>query len=82
MGVSNLKENVIRDKSFAFSVRIVNLYQYLTKEKKEYVISKQLYRCGTSIGANVSEAQRAQSTADFVNKLKIICFHTRYTRFF
>jgi four helix bundle protein len=59
------------DKSFAFSVRIVNLHKYLTEQKKEYVISKQLYRCGTSIGANIAEAQRAQSTADFVHKMKI-----------
>ena len=81
MGVSNLKENVIRDKSYAFSVRIVNLYQYLTKEKKEYVISKQLYRCGTSIGANVSEAQRAQSTADFVSKMKIALKEANETQY-
>ena len=58
-------------KSFAFSVRIVNLNRYLTQVKKEFVISKQIYRCGTSIGANVSEAQRAQSTKDFVAKMKI-----------
>ena len=66
-----VKENVIMEKSFAFSVRIVNLYKYLTQEKKEYVISKQVYRSGTSIGANIAEAQRAQSTADFVSKMKI-----------
>jgi four helix bundle protein len=81
VGVSNLKENVIRDKSFAFSVRIVNLYQYLTKEKKEYVISKQLYRCGTSIGANIHEANYAASKADFINKFQIAlkeCYETDY----
>ena len=76
-----MKENVIRNKSFAFSVRIVNLYQYLTKEKKEFVISKQLYRCCTSIGANVAEAQRAQSTADFVNKLKIAMKEANETQY-
>ena len=66
-----MKENIVMQKSFAFSVRIVNLQKYLTGEKKEYVISKQIYKSGTSIGANVSEAQRAQSTSDFVSKLKI-----------
>ena len=66
-----MKENVIMRKNFAFSVRIVNLYKYLSEQKKEYVISKQIYRSGTSIGANIAEAQRAQSTADFVAKIKI-----------
>ena len=66
-----MKENVIMRKTFAFSVRIVNLHKYLSQEKKEYVISKQIYKSGTSIGANVAESQRAQSTADFVAKLKI-----------
>ena len=66
-----MKENVIMQKSFAFSIRIVNLHKYLSQQKKEYVISKQIYKSGTSIGANVAEAQRAQSTADFVAKLKI-----------
>ena len=65
-----MKENILQEKTLAFSVRIVNLHKYLT-QKKEFVISKQLYKCGTSIGANVAEAQRAQSTADFVSKLKI-----------
>ena len=66
-----MKENVIMQKSFAFSVRIVNLHRYLSQQKKEYVISKQIYKSGTSIGANIAEAQRAQSTADFVAKMKI-----------
>ena len=66
-----MKENVIIEKSFAFSVRIVNLYKYLSQSKNEYVISKQLYRSGTGIGANIAEAQRVQSTADFVAKMKI-----------
>ena len=65
------KDNVILDKSFDFAVRIVNLYKHLTAEKKEFVLSKQLVRSGTSIGANVSKAVRAQSTADFVAKLSI-----------
>ena len=66
-----MRENVIVKKNFAFSVRIVNLNKYLSQEKKEYVISKQIYKSGTSIGANVAEAQRAQSAADFVSKMKI-----------
>ena len=64
-------ENIIEKKSFEFAVRVVNLYKYLTNEKKEYVLSKQLLRSGTSIGANVSEAQKAQSDADFTAKLYI-----------
>ena len=66
-----MKENASVEKSFDFAVRIVNLYKYLTKEKGEYIISKQLLRCGTSIGANVAEAQRGQSKADFVAKMNI-----------
>ena len=66
-----MSKNVSVEKSFAFSVRIVRLYQYLTKDKKEYVLAKQILRCGTSIGANVSEAQYAQSKADFQAKMHI-----------
>ena len=65
------KDNVIVDKSFDFAVRIVKLYQHLNSEKKEFVLSKQLLRSGTSIGANVSEAIRGQSQADFYAKLSI-----------
>ena len=63
--------NIIVSKSMDFAVKIVNLYKYLTKEKSEYILSKQLLRSGTSIGANVNEAVRAQSTADFVAKMYI-----------
>ena len=63
--------NVIVEKSFDFAVRIVNLRKYLTREHKEFVLSKQLLRSGTSIGANVSEAQRGQSKADFTAKMSI-----------
>ena len=76
-----MKENVIMRKSFAFSVRIVNLYKYLSAQKKEYVISKQIYRSGTSIGANIAEAQRAQSTADFVAKMKIALKEANETQY-
>ena len=64
-------ESITAKKSFAFAVRIVKLYQHLTKEKKEYVLSKQVLRSGTGIGANVSEAQRGQSRADFHAKMTI-----------
>ena len=64
-------DNIIENKSFDFAVRIVNLYKYITNEKKEFVLSKQLLRSGTSIGANVAEAQKAQSNADFTAKLYI-----------
>ena len=66
-----MKENIIMRKSFAFSVRIMNLHKYLSKKKGEYIVSRQICKSGTSIGANVAEAQRAQSTADFVAKMKI-----------
>ncbi|MBE6748804.1 MAG: four helix bundle protein [Ruminococcaceae bacterium] len=64
-------ENPIKNKSFEFAIRIVNLYKYLSNEKQEYVLSRQLLRSGTSIGANVSEAQRGQSKPDFVSKMSI-----------
>ena len=61
----------IEQKSFQFAVRIVKLYKHLRVTKKEFVLSKQLLRSGTSIGANVAEAQQAQSRADFISKLNI-----------
>ena len=66
-----MKENVIKDKSFVFAVEIVNLYKDLAYNKKEYVMSRQLLKSGTSIGANVREAEFAQSRADFTNKMSI-----------
>ena len=66
-----MTDSIIYDKSIKFAIRIVKLYKYLKEEKNEYVISKQLVRSGTSIGANVSEAQRAQSKADFSAKMYI-----------
>ena len=71
IGEINLMDNIIENKSFEFAVRIVRLYQYLVNEKKEYTLSKQLLRCGTSIGANVAEAQKGQSKADFSAKMNI-----------
>ncbi len=63
--------NVIEEKSFEFAVRIVNLCNYLRTEKKEVIMSNQLLRCGTSIGANVFEAEKAQTTPDFYSKMTI-----------
>ena len=64
------KGNIIGTKSKSFALRIIKFCKLLD-EKKEYIISKQLFRCGTSIGANVRESNNAQSTADFINKLSI-----------
>ncbi len=65
------KDNVVRDKSFGFALRVVKLYKYLSEEKREYVLSKQLLRSGTSIGANVREAEQAESQSDFIHKMAI-----------
>ncbi len=65
------KENIILDKSKNFALRIINLYKYLCEQKKEHVLSKQLLRSGTSIGANIKEAIRGQSKSDFYYKLNI-----------
>ena len=65
------KENIVKDKSLSFAIRIVNVYKYLVAEKRETVMSKQLLRCGTSIGANIREAEQAQSRADFLSKQNI-----------
>ncbi len=66
-----MSEPFLKNKSFAFALRIIKLYQYLTEEKKEYVLSKQLLRSGTSIGALVRESEYAESKADFIHKLSI-----------
>ena len=63
--------NPIVDLSFSFGVRIVKFYKFLTEERKVYVLSKQLLRCGTSIGANIHESIHAQSKADFISKMNI-----------
>ena len=65
------KRSIIGEKSFKFSVRAINLYKVLSNERKEFILSKQLLRSGTSIGANVREALNAESEADFVHKLAI-----------
>ncbi len=75
------EDNVIQQKSFAFAVRIVNAYKFLTFQKKEYVLSRQLLKSGTSIGANVEEALGAQSRADFTAKLSIAYKEARETNY-
>ena len=66
-----MKDNLILEKSMAFAIRIVNTYQYLSIEKKEYTMSRQLLRCGTSIGANIHEGVNGQTRKDFLSKMYI-----------
>lgn len=72
-----MKGNIVQEKSFAFAIRIVKLYQHLTEKKKEFVLSKQLLRSGTSIGANIEESIGGQSKADWLSKLAIAHKETR-----
>ncbi|HEO98702.1 MAG: four helix bundle protein [Campylobacterales bacterium] len=76
-----MTENIVLDKTTSFAVRIVNLYKHLCDVKKEYVLSKQLLRSGTSIGANVNEAQAGQSKADFIAKMSIASKEARETKY-
>ena len=74
-------KSIVESKSFNFAIRIVNLYKYLTDDKKEYVLSKQILKSGTSIGANISEALQGQSRKDFLMKMNIAlkeCSETKY----
>jgi len=66
-----MRENVVKNKSFAFALRIVKMYQFLCEQKKEFVMSKQLLRSGTAVGALVREAEQAESPADFIHKMAI-----------
>jgi four helix bundle protein len=72
-------DNIVQQKNFAFAIRIVNAYKYLKSEKLEFVLSKQMLRSGTSIGANIEEAIGGQSTADFLSKLSIAYKEARET---
>jgi four helix bundle protein len=74
------KENVIKEKSFCFALKIIALYKMLTEEK-EYILSKQLLRSGTSIGANIEESTAAQSPNDFIHKLSIASKEARETKY-
>ena len=66
-----MSESLIKNKSFSFAIRVVNLYKLLSIERREYVLSKQILRSGTSVGANIREALNAESHADFVHKFAI-----------
>jgi four helix bundle protein len=66
-----MADNAIKQKSFAFALRVIKLYQFLSEQKREFVLSKQLLRAGTAIGALVREAEQAESKADFVHKIAI-----------
>ena len=74
-------DNIIQQKSFVFAIKIVNTYKYLTSEKKEFVLSKQLLRAGTSIGANIEESIGGQSNKDFLSKISISYKEARETRY-
>ena len=76
-----MKENIIREKCMNFAIRIVNLYRELVKQNKEYVLSKQVLRAGTSIGANIAESQHSISRKEFLAKIYIAfkeCAETKY----
>ena len=66
-----MKESIVRNKSYVFALRIIKAYRYLSDEQREFVLSKQVLRSGTSVGALVKEAEHAQSRADFVNKMNV-----------
>ena len=66
-----MKQNIIKDKSFAFAIRVLKLHKFLNENEKEYVVSKQLCRSCTSIGALVREAEHAESKSDFIHKMSI-----------
>ena len=79
--IINLQNNTIKNKSFEFSVRIVNLYKLMISEQKEFILSKQLLRSGTSIGANIREGLNAESSMDFIHKFSLAqkeCDETLY----
>lgn len=76
-----MSKSVLKDKSFLFAIRVVNLYKVITETKKEFVMSKQVYRSGTAVGALIREAQNAESKLDFIHKLAIAqkeCDETMY----
>lgn len=75
------KESVLKEKSFAFAIRVIKLAKFLREEKKEFILSKQIIRCGTSIGANIEEASGAQSNNDFIAKLHISLKEAKETHY-
>lgn len=76
-----MRKSILKDKSFLFAIRIVNLYKTISEHKKEYVMSRQVHRSGTAVGALIREAQNAESKNDFIHKLSIAqkeCDETQY----
>jgi len=76
-----MKESIVQNKSYSFALRIIKAYNYLSKEKQEYVLSKQLLRSGTAIGALICEGEFAQSKADFINKMYVALKEANETRY-
>jgi len=75
------KDNAVKDKSFQFALEIISLYKYLTTQKNEFILSKQILRSGTSIGANIEEALSSQSKNEFIAKLNISLKETKETNY-
>lgn len=76
-----MKANILKEKSYKFSLRVIKLFQFLSTEKKEFILSKQFLRSGTSIGANIEEPYQGESKSDFIHKLAIAnkeAFETHY----
>ena len=76
-----MKENTIKVKSFEFALRIIKLYKYLIGQKKEFVLSKQLLRSGTAVGALIRESEHAESKSDFIHKLSVALKETNETEY-
>jgi four helix bundle protein len=81
LGSISMKNNNIKEKSYLFAIRTVKMYQYLTEKQKEYVLAKQVLRSGTSIGANIQEADAALSKADFSAKMSIAYKESQETNY-
>ena len=76
-----MSKSIVRDKSFSFALRIIKLSKYLTEQKKEYVLSKQVLRSGTAVGALIREAEQGESKADFIHKLAIALKEAKETEY-
>lgn len=79
--MDKIKKDSVRDKSYAFALRMIKMYQHFTKDKQEFILSKQVLRSGTSIGANIEEASGAQSNKDFLAKMTIAYKEARETHY-
>lgn len=77
--MSNKSKSIAQQKSYSFAIKVINLYKYLSQEKREYVLSRQILKSGTSVGANIEEALGGQSTKDFIGKMSISYKEARET---